>query len=203
MRSKATTVPEYLASLPEDRRGVVEAVRGVILKNIDKGFREGMQYGMIGYSVPHEAYPAGYHCDPEQPLPFAGLASQKQGVSLYLMGLYVDPPLKQWFVSAWKSTGKKLDMGASCIRFKKIEDVPLEVVGEAFRRMKQRDYVARYESQLAESGRKPASGAGVSKKAATRKVASQAVKKAAKKAAKKAVKKAGPKAIGSKASRRG
>ncbi|MFM9958999.1 MAG: DUF1801 domain-containing protein [Phycisphaerales bacterium] len=176
MQSKAATVPEYLASLPEDRRATIEAVRAVILKNIDKGFEERMGYGMMGYAVPHSIFPAGYHCDPSQPLPFAGLASQKQGVSLHLMGLYMNPSMKQWFVTAWKATGKKLDMGASCIRFKKIDDVPLDVVAEALRRMKLKDYVAMYEAQLAKGGQARAS------KPAAKSVAKNAAKKSAKKA---------------------
>ncbi len=154
MQSKATTVAAYLASLPADRRAAISAVRDVILKNLDKGYKEGMQYGMIGYCVPHSAYPAGYHCDPRQPLPFAGLASQKQYMSLYLMGVYCgcedgkESELARWFRDAWTRTGKKLDMGKACIRFKKIENVPLEVVGEAIRRVPLKAYLAFYEKAL-------------------------------------------------------
>src|SRR6478672_5651786 len=106
MQSKAATVTQYLASLPADRRADVEAVRKVILKNLDKDYEEGMQYGMIGYYVPHRTYPAGYHCDPRQPLPFAGLASQKNYMALYLMCVYGEGELATWFRQAWAKTGK-------------------------------------------------------------------------------------------------
>ena len=130
MQSKATTVKDYLASLPEDRRAAISAVRDVIRRNLGPGYEEGMQYGMIGYYVPHKVYPAGYHCDPRQPLPFAGLASQKQHMSMYLMGVYCgcvdgkDSDRARWFREAWVKAGKKLDMGKACVRFKKLEDVP-------------------------------------------------------------------------------
>ena len=104
MQSKAKTVEAYLASLPEDRRAVLEAVRAVILENLDGAYEEGMQYGMIGYYVPHSVYPAGYHCDPKQPLPFAGLAAQKNHMSVYLMGLYGDAKEAARFEKAWKAT---------------------------------------------------------------------------------------------------
>ena len=124
VQSQAKTVKAYLAELPVDRRQIISAVRQVILDNIDSGFEEGMQYGMIGYYVPHSLYPAGYHCDPKQPLPFACLASQKNYCSLYMMALYTgDTPLSQWFLDAWKKSGKKLDMGKSCLRFKKLDDL--------------------------------------------------------------------------------
>jgi hypothetical protein len=191
MQSKAATVAEYLASLPADRRDAVEAVRRVILKNIDKGFQETMQYGMIGYSVPHSVFPAGYHCDPRQPLPFAGLASQKQHMSLYIMGIYMDSPRRDWFIKAWKDTGKKLDMGAACIRFKKIEDVPLDVVAEAFKRMSLKGYVEVYEANLAKSGSKPRASKSAAKKTAVKKKTATpgATKKASKVAKKKLTRK--------------
>jgi hypothetical protein len=155
MQSRAATVSEYLAELPEDRRRAIETLRRVILDNIDPGFEERMGYGMPGWVVPHSVFPAGYHCDPEQPLPFAGLASQKQHLSLYMMGLYTGPAadgLLRWFKDAWAKSGKKPpDMGKACIRFKRIEDVPLEVIGEAFRRLRLKDYVAGYEAALAAS----------------------------------------------------
>jgi Domain of unknown function (DU1801) len=151
MQSKATTVQEYLSSLPDDRRSAIERVREVILKNLDKDYEEGMSYGMIGYYVPHRIFPAGYHCDPKQGLPFAALASQKNYMSVYIMGLYCgcvdgvsDTALVRWFRDAWAKTGKKLDMGTSCIRFKKIEDLPLDVLGEAIRRMPAKVYIEQY-----------------------------------------------------------
>jgi hypothetical protein len=154
MQSKATTVAEYLNSLPEDRRTALEAVRAVILKHKDKTIEEGMQYGAIGYYIPHKVFPPGYHCDPKQPLPFAGLASQKNHLGLYLMCLYVDAPEVSenalgWFREAWTKAGKKLDMGASCVRFKKIEDVPLDVVAALFKKVTAKKYVAAYEAVYA------------------------------------------------------
>ncbi len=135
MQSTAKTVDQYLADLPEDRREVLQAIRAVILKNLPKGYEEGMQYGAIGYFVPHTVYPPGYHCDPKQPLPFAGMASQKNHMSISLMCVYSDREHDAWFRAAWVKTGKKLDMGKSCVRFKKIDDVPLQVIGEAIRRV--------------------------------------------------------------------
>jgi hypothetical protein len=135
MQSKAATVEQYLAELPPDRKSAVQAIRSVILKNLDKKYEEGMQYGMIGYYVPHSVFPDGYHCDPRQPLPFAGLASQKNHMSVYLMSLYEEGAEGKWFRTAWESSGRKLDMGKCCIRFKKLEDVALDVLGEAIRRM--------------------------------------------------------------------
>lgn len=173
MQSKAATVAEYLASLPEDRRIAVEAVRKVFKQNLAKGFEEGMQYGMIGYYVPHTIYPAGYHCDPKQPLPFACLASQKQGISVYLHWLYADPVAAERFVAAWKATGKKLDMGKSCLRFKRLEDAALEPIGAAIKAVTVKEYIARYESVRAMSG--TASAKKSSKQgAATQPVAAQA-----------------------------
>lgn len=192
MQSKARTVREYLASLPADRRDALEAVRKVILKNLDKGFEEGMQYGMIGYYVPHSIYPPGYHCDPKQPLPYAGLASQKQAMSLYIGSVYGDSELRSWFESAWRATGKKLDMGKACIRFKRVEDIPLEVVGEVFRRMPLKAYVANYEAQRAAAAArvkkpvkpaKPSKPARGAKKPATKAPPSRSAKRPTKKAA--------------------
>lgn len=153
MQSKATTVEDYLASLPEDRRAALSAVRAVILKNLDRDYREGMGYGMVGYSVPHSVFGPGYHCDPRQPLPFAGLASQKQHMSLYIMCIYGESPIKDWFVKSWRATGKKLDMGKSCIRFNRIEDVPLELVGELFRRVPAKKWIEMYTESLASMGK--------------------------------------------------
>jgi hypothetical protein len=146
MQSKATTVDAYLAALPQDRRLALQAVREVFLKNVDENIEEGMQYGMIGYYVPHHIYPPGYHCDPKQPLCYAGLASQKNHMSLYMMGCYGESALLDWFVKAWKKTGKKLDMGKACIRFKRLEDLPLEVIAETLRRMPTKKFIAVYEA---------------------------------------------------------
>jgi hypothetical protein len=158
MQSQAATVAQYLAELPSDRRAAVEAVRAVILKNLDKDYEEGMQYGMIGYYVPHRIYPAGYHCDPKQPLPFTCLASQKNYLSLYLGCVYGDTPLAKWFHEAWKKTGKKLDMGKSCIRFKKADDLALDVIGEAIRRMPVKALIKYYETAIKLNRERPAKG---------------------------------------------
>ncbi len=148
MQSQAKTVAAYLKELPEDRRLAISAIRKVILQNLQAGFEEGMQYGMIGYYVPHTLYPAGYHCDPKQPLPYAALASQKNYMSLYLMGCYGNESEESWLRDQFTKAGKKLDMGKCCVRFKKVEDLPLQVVGEAFRRMTVKKYVALYETAM-------------------------------------------------------
>ena len=144
MRIVASSVKDYLSKLPEDRRAAVETVRATILKNLDPTYEEGVQYGMIGYFVPHKVFPAGYHCNPKEPLPFAGLASQKNYMSIYLMCIYLDSPHGKWFADAWKKSGKKLDMGKSCIRFTKVEDLALDVIGEAIRRVPAKAYIENY-----------------------------------------------------------
>lgn len=149
MISKARTVDEYLDELAADRRAAIQAVRQVILKNLGEGYEEGMQYGMIGYYVPHGIYPAGYRCDPKQPLPFASLASQKNHMAVYLMCLYGGADHEAWFRQEWAKTGKKLDMGKSCIRFKKLEDLPLELIGKSIARVPVKTFIARYESAAA------------------------------------------------------
>lgn len=148
MTSNAATVQEYLDGLAPDRREAIEAVREVVLKNLQPGFEEGMQYGMIGYYVPHSIYPPGYHCDKTQPLPFAHIASQKNHMAIYLMCIYGSPELNKWFVEAYEATGKKLDMGKSCVRFKKLENLALDVVGEAIRRVSVDAFVSTYESAI-------------------------------------------------------
>ncbi len=150
MQSKATTVDEYLAELPAERRALVEAVRQTILANLDPDIEEGMQYGMIGYYVPHRVYPDGYHVDPKQPLPYVALASQAKHVALYLMTVYASGDEEAWFRKAWTDTGRKLDMGKSCVRFKKLSEVPLDVVGEAIRRVPAAAHIAYYEAARAE-----------------------------------------------------
>ena len=151
MQSKAKTVAQYLAELPADRRAAISKVRCVIRGRLPKGFSEQMHYGMIGYVVPHRLYPAGYHCDPKQPLPFASLASQKNYMALYLMTVYQNREMERWLRDQFQARGKKLDMGKSCIRFKKLEDLPLDVVGEAIARVPMAEYVRRYEAVLRRS----------------------------------------------------
>ena len=155
MQSKATTVDQYLSELPEDRRKAIEAVRQVILKNLDKDYEEGIQYGMIGYYVPHRVHPAGYHCDPKQPLPFANLASQKNHMALYLMCIYGESDLSRWFRRAWAKTGKKLDMGKACVRFKKLDDLALDVIGEAISRVPARKYIEHCEAAVKATTKRP------------------------------------------------
>lgn len=170
MQSKATTVDLYLAELPADRRASIHAVRQVILSNLDRGYEEGMQYGMIGYYVPHSLYPPGYHCDAKQPLPFVCLASQKNYLSLYMMSVYGDSELAKWFQAAWKKTGKKLDMGKSCIRFTRPEDLALDVIGEAIRRQPVAKHIECY-------------GKAIAANKTTKRSVKKAVRKAAKKTA--------------------
>jgi hypothetical protein len=191
MQSKATSVEAYLASLPDDRRAAISAVRQLILDNIDPAFEEGMTYGMIGYYIPHSHYPAGYHCNPKMPLPYAGLASQKGYMSVYLMPCYMGSDLLAWFEKAWAKTGKKLDMGKCCIRFKKLEDLALDVIAEALRRGTAKSYIELYESNL-NKDRKPTSASARKATPAAKKAAStpKATKKTAKKTAKKTTKKA-------------
>jgi len=155
MQSKATTVDEYLAELPEDRREAISAVRETILRNLAEGFEEGMQYGMIGYYVPHRLYPPGYHCDPKEPLNFAALASQKNYMSVYLGCVYGSEDEASWFREAYLATGKKLDMGKSCIRFKRLSDLPLELIGEAIARSTVESHITQYETVLKTARSKP------------------------------------------------
>jgi len=152
MPSEVQDVEEYLASLPEDRREAITAIREVILKNLPKGYEEGVQWGMPSYFVPLSEYPSGYNCQPDQPLPFVGFASQKNHMAFYGFCIYIDEVLKDRFVEDWKKTGKKLDMGKSCVRFKKLEDVPLKVIGDAVKRVPMKKYIKQYEEQLQNSG---------------------------------------------------
>jgi hypothetical protein len=140
---KAETVDQYLASLPDDRRSAIAAVRAVIRDNLPEGYEEGIQYGMIGYYVPHAIYPAGYHANPKEPLPFVALGSQKSHMALYLMCVAGDADLQRWFAAEHAKTGKKLDMGKSCVRFKKLDDLPLDLVGRTVARVPVAEYVAR------------------------------------------------------------
>ncbi|MBK8686104.1 MAG: DUF1801 domain-containing protein [Bacteroidetes bacterium] len=149
MQSKASSVEAYLKEMPEDRRAAIEKLRTVITSNLPKGFQEVMNYGMIGYVVPHELYPAGYHCNPKDPLPFAGLANQKNSISFYHMGIYIMPELLDWFQSTYPQHAKsKLDMGKSCIRFKKIDDIPYQLIGQLMKKMKVKDWIQVYEDKL-------------------------------------------------------
>jgi len=147
MQSKAITVDEYIKDLPEDRKEVIEKIRKVISDNLPKGFEETISYGMLGYVVPHSIYPKGYHCNTNLPLPFINIASQKNFIALYHMGIYAEPVLLDWFVSEFpKHSKSKLDMGKSCIRFKKMNDIPYELIGQLASKMTTEDWINKYES---------------------------------------------------------
>ncbi len=175
MKSEAKTVAAYLASLPADRRAAISAVRAVVRKNLDRDYEEGIQYGMIGWYVPHSLFPAGYHTDPKQPLPFAALASQRNHMALYMMGVYCgcsdgkdgETADVKWLKTQWAKTGKKLDMGKACLRFKKLDDLALDVVGAAIKRIPAKVYVKRYTQVMAELAEKK--GKASAKKTAARK----------------------------------
>ncbi|HMJ48555.1 MAG TPA: DUF1801 domain-containing protein [Ferruginibacter sp.] len=150
MQSKAQTPEAYLKELPEDRQQPMNKLRKEILKNLPKGFKESMGYGMLGYVVPHSIYPNGYHCDPKQPLPFMCLASQKNGISFYHMGVYANPKLLKWFMDAFAKAGVgKLDMGKSCIRFKKPENIPYALIGQLVSKVSVQEWIDNYEANLA------------------------------------------------------
>ncbi len=147
MTSSATSPEQYINEAPEDRREALQKLREVILSNLPKGFQEGMQYGMIGYAVPHEIYPAGYHCDPKIPLPFMSFASQKNSINFYHMGIYAKKELYDWFVAEFpKHSKKKLDMGKSCMRFKKVEDIPFELLGVLSQKITPEEWIEIYEA---------------------------------------------------------
>lgn len=149
MQSSAKTVEDYLNDLPEDRIAPMVKIRNALKKNLPKGFKEEMNYGMAGYVVPHTIYPAGYHCDPKAPLPFIGLASQKNFIALYHMGIYADPSLLKWFQDEYKKADVgKLDMGKSCIRFTKFDKIPYTLIGELAKKMTTTDWIILYESNL-------------------------------------------------------
>jgi len=141
-----SSVKEYVEGLPEDRQVVIKKLQSLIKKNIPKGFEEQLSYGMIGYVVPHKIYPDGYHCDPKLPLPFLSIASQKNFIALYHMGVYAKPELYDWFVAEYpKHSKSKLDMGKSCIRFKKTEDIPYDLITELVKKMTVEDWISFYE----------------------------------------------------------
>jgi hypothetical protein len=146
MKSGVSTVEQYCHSLPSERQEVIEKLRKVILKNLPKGFLEEMNYGMIGYVVPHSLYPDGYHCDPSLPLPFMNIASQKNFIAVYHMGIYADSKLLKWFTEAYaKEVKGNLDMGKSCIRFKKPDQIPFELIGALAAKMSPKDWISLYE----------------------------------------------------------
>lgn len=145
---KPSTPQDYIDTLPADRKAVLEKLRTVIQENLPDGFEETISYGMLCYVVPHRIYPAGYHVNPKEPLPFISLASQKHYIALYHMGLYAFPEHQAWFVAEYATRVKsKLDMGKSCIRFKKMDDIPYDLIAELCRKISIKDYIAKYEGR--------------------------------------------------------
>ena len=143
------TITEFLEALPADKKAAVKKVRDSIAKNLPKGFAETISSGFISYSVPHSLYPAGYHCDPKQPLPFISIASQKNFIAVYHMSLYSDPKLLKWFTSEYPKHAKgKLDMGKSCIRFKKTDDIPYQLLSDLAGKITPQQWIKQYESVL-------------------------------------------------------
>lgn len=149
MPAKPTTIKEYLAQLPEERKAPFEKLRTTILENIPEGFEERMSYGMIGYVVPHTIFPAGYHCDPKLPLPFINIANQKGFIALYHMGVYANEEVYKWFVNEYSNRCKyKLDMGKSCIRFKKMDDIPYDLVAELMSKFTPETWIKLYQDNF-------------------------------------------------------
>ena len=149
MKAPGTTVEEILANIPEERKEAFNRLHQTIIENLPKGFEAAMSYGGLGYVVPHSLYPAGYHCKPSEPLPFAGLASQKNSINFYHMGIYSDTKLYDWFVSEYPKHCKlKLDMGKSCIRFKKPDQIPFELMGQLMQKMTVAQWIEIYERML-------------------------------------------------------
>lgn len=149
MKANGTTVKEILVNVPPERAEAFNKLHDVIMQNLPEGFVAAISYGGLGYVIPHTIYPAGYHCKPEEPLPFAGIASQKNSINLYHMGIYSDPELMHWFVSEYpKHSKQKLDMGKSCIRFKKPENIPFALIGELMQKINAEQWIAMYETNL-------------------------------------------------------
>ena len=149
MKEQYSTVENYIASLDEEKRNAIIQLRNSIKKNLPKGFEETISYGMISYCVPHSIYPKGYHCNPKQALPFISIAAQKNFIAVYHMGLYADKDLLEWFLKEWKKKNtKKLDMGKSCLRFKKQEDIPHELLGKLFAKMSVKEWINLYEKSF-------------------------------------------------------
>jgi uncharacterized protein YdhG (YjbR/CyaY superfamily) len=146
---KINTPEEYIAQIPEDKKAVFQQLREVIIANLPTGFEEVISYGMLGYVVPHSIYPSGYHCDSKLPLPFLAIASQKNFIAVYHMGIYADEQLLNWFVEEYpKHSTQKLDMGKSCIRFKKMEHIPMNLLAELMKKMTVNQWISLYESKF-------------------------------------------------------
>ncbi|MCB0462308.1 MAG: DUF1801 domain-containing protein [Flavobacteriaceae bacterium] len=149
MQYKATSPEDYISQVPEERQETLKKLRKVIKANLPKGFEEGIQYGMIGYYVPHSIYPDGYHCTPSEPLPFMSFASQKNSVNLYHSGIYSVPEIHDWFVNEYpKHCKRKLDMGKSCIRFKKLDEIPFDLIAELSAKLTVNEWIGIYEKAV-------------------------------------------------------
>jgi uncharacterized protein YdhG (YjbR/CyaY superfamily) len=149
MITTAKTVETYLNELPEERKEPFLKLRTSILNSLPQGFQEEISYGMLGYVVPHSLYPNGYHCNPKLPLPFLSIASQKNFIAVYHMGLYINPELMQWFTTEYAKNSKhKLDMGKSCIRFKKLDQIPFDLISELAAKMSVKDWINCYELSI-------------------------------------------------------
>ena len=149
MKSETRSIEDYLKEVPEERNASFRKLYETITENLPAGFQNDISYGMIGWNIPLEIYPAGYHCTPNTPLPFINLASQKNFIALYHMGIYADPDLLNWFVAEYpKFSKRKLDMGKSCIRFKKSEDIPFELIAELCQKITPQDWIALYEKEF-------------------------------------------------------
>ena len=149
METTANTPEEYINNLPDDIKQVMNTLRKTILNNLPEGFSETINYGMIGYVVPHSMYPKGYHCDPKLPLPFMSIASQKNFIAIYHMGLYVNQKLMNWFLQEYpKHCNTKLDMGKSCIRFKKMNQIPIDLIGELSKKITVKEWIETYEESF-------------------------------------------------------
>lgn len=149
MKANGNTVEDILNNVPEERAEAFNKLHEVIVKNLPKGFQPAISYGGLGYVIPHSLYPAGYHCKPSEPLPFAGIASQKDSINFYHMGIYADADLMKWFVQEYpKHSTQKLDMGKSCVRFKKLDQIPFKLIGELMKKMSAKDWIELYESHL-------------------------------------------------------
>ncbi len=147
MKAAGKTVKEILINLPEDRAEPFNKLHDVIMKNLPKGFEAAISYGGLGYVIPHALYPDGYHCKPSEPLPFAGIASQKNSINFYHMGIYADPKLLNWFVTEYpKHSKQKLDMGKSCIRFKKFDEIPFKLIGTLMKKISAKEWIEKYEA---------------------------------------------------------
>jgi len=173
MPTPPAAVRAYFEALPADRREVLEAVHEVIERNLPKGYEAGMQYGMPAWFVPHSVFPDGYHCDPSQPVPFVSIASQKKHIGLYFFCIYLDEDVRAWFESEWRKTGKRWDAGKSCVRVKRLDDIPLHLIGKLIKKVSVKKFLASYKAIRPVSRPKASKKKPVTKKSATKKTATK------------------------------